>query len=82
MYDSLSYVSVPPKYGVFCMSNELLFEQKFIADLIENQKPVSVFLKNGIKLTGVITGIDENCVFLKNMITQMIYKHAVSTIQP
>ncbi len=64
------------------MSNELLSEQDFVSYLIKNQKPTAVFLKNGIKLTGVITGIDADCIFLKNMVTQMIYKHAVSTIQP
>ncbi len=64
------------------MSNELLTEQDFVNKLIETQKPTAVFLKNGIKLTGIITGIDEDCLFLKNIVTQMIYKHAVSTIQP
>jgi host factor-I protein len=64
------------------MSNELSLEQDFVNNLIGTQKPTSVFLKNGIKLTGVIVGIDEQCIFLKNIITQMIYKHAVSTIQP
>jgi len=64
------------------MSNELLFEQAFVNNLIETQKPTAIFLKNGIKLTGIITGIDEHCLYLKNMVTQMIYKHAVSTIQP
>lgn len=64
------------------MSTEFMIEKSFVSDLIDNQKPVSVFLKNGIKLTGIIVGIDESCIFLKNMITQMVYKHAVSTIQP
>jgi len=64
------------------MSNESLSEQNFVNNLIETQKPTSVFLKNGIKLTGIITGIDEHCIFLKNIITQMVYKHAVSTIAP
>lgn len=64
------------------MSNELLIEQDFVNNLIETQKPTAVFLRNGIKLTGVITGIDEHCLYLKNMVTQIVYKHAVSTIQP
>jgi host factor-I protein len=64
------------------MSNESLSEQDFVNNLIETQKPTAIFLKNGIKLTGIITGVDEYCLFLKNMVTQMIYKHAVSTIQP
>lgn len=64
------------------MSNELSLEQDFVNDLIENQKFAAVFLRNGIKLTGILVGVDEHCLFLKNMVTQMVYKHAVSTIQP
>jgi len=64
------------------MSNELLFEQDFVNNLIETQKPTAVFLKNGIKLTGILVGVDEHSLFLKNMVTQIVYKHAVSTIQP
>lgn len=63
------------------MYNELLIEQDFVNNLIETQKPTAVFLRNGIKLTGVIVGIDEHCLYLKNMVTQMVYKQAVSTIQ-
>ncbi len=64
------------------MSDELGIEQNFVKDLIESHKPVSVFLRNGIKLTGILTGIDENCLYLKNIATQAIYKHAVSTVHP
>ncbi len=64
------------------MSHESLSEQDFVNNLIKTQKPTSVFLKNGIKLTGVIIAVDEHCIFLKNIMTQMVYKHAISTIQP
>lgn len=61
---------------------KLTLEQDFANSLIGGEKFTAVFLKNGIKLTGILVGIDEECLFLKNMVTQMIYKHAVSTIQP
>jgi host factor-I protein len=62
------------------MSNEPMLEQNFINKLIQDKTPVSIFLKNGIKLTGVFVGVDEEALFLKNIIIQMIYKHAASTI--
>lgn len=64
------------------MPDVLMIEQNFINDLIKNQKPAAIFLRNGIKLTGIITGIDDHCLFLKNVSSQMIYKDAISTIQP
>ena len=64
------------------MSNELHLEYDFVQELIKTQKPVAVFLKNGIKLSGVIAGADEHCLYIKNIITQLVYKHAVSTVTP
>ena len=64
------------------MSNELLSEEAFINNLIETKKPITIFLKSGIKLIGIVTGVDEHCIFLKNIVTQMVYKHAISTVVP
>lgn len=58
------------------------FQDSFIETLKTDKVPVSVFLVNGIKLHGMIDGFDEQVVMLKNGITQMIYKHAISTIVP
>ena len=44
--------------------------------------PVSVFLVNGIKLQGQIESFDQFVVLLKNTVSQMIYKHAISTVVP
>ena len=43
---------------------------------------VSIFLKNGIKLQGTIDSFDQYVVMLKNVQTQVVYKHAISTIVP
>jgi host factor-I protein len=65
------------------MSNEASHsEENFINKLIAAKTPVSVFMRNGIKLTGVLVAADEEVLYLKNTITQMVYKHAVSTIVP
>jgi host factor-I protein len=44
--------------------------------------PVSIFMKNGIKLQGTIESFDQYIVMLKNVTTQAVYKHATSTVVP
>ena len=44
--------------------------------------PVSIFLVNGIKLQGQIESFDQFVVLLRNSVSQMIYKHAISTVVP
>ena len=43
---------------------------------------VSIYLVNGIKLQGQIESFDQFVVLLKNQVSQMVYKHAISTIVP
>jgi len=58
------------------------YQERFISDLIANQSPVSIYLKNGIKLTGRITAVTKDVIFLNQPVPQMIYKRQVSTILP
>ena len=44
--------------------------------------PVSIFLINGIKLQGQIESFDQFVVLLRNSVSQMVYKHAISTVVP
>ena len=44
--------------------------------------PVSIYLVNGIKLQGQIESFDQFVVLLKNAVSQMVYKHAISTVVP
>ena len=44
--------------------------------------PVSIYLVNGIKLQGQIDSFDQYVILLKNTVTQMVYKHAISTVVP
>ena len=37
---------------------------------------------NGIKLQGQIESFDQYVVLLKNAVSQMVYKHAISTVVP
>ena len=54
----------------------------FLNALREERIPVSIFMKNGIKLQGTIESFDRYIVMLKNVTTQVIYKHAISTVVP
>jgi host factor-I protein len=44
--------------------------------------PVSIYLVNGIKLQGQIESFDSFVVLLRNSVSQMVYKHAISTVVP
>lgn len=55
---------------------------QFLSELKESQSPVSIFLVNGVKLHGSIEAYDEEVVLLKGVLTQVVYKHAISTVVP
>lgn len=65
------------------MSNKgQLLQDPFLNTLRREHVPVSIYLVNGIKLQGQIESFDQYVVLLKNTVTQMVYKHAISTIVP
>ncbi|KPK68754.1 MAG: hypothetical protein AMJ84_10675 [Acidithiobacillales bacterium SM23_46] len=57
-------------------------QDPFLNTLRKEHVPVSIFLVNGIKLQGQIESFDQFVVLLKNSVSQMIYKHAISTVVP
>ena len=58
-------------------------EEKFIQNLIAGGLQVTIFLINGVKLSGAITSVDDNTLNLKrDKHTQLVYKNAISTIMP
>ncbi len=57
-------------------------QDPFLNALRKEQVSVAIYLVNGIKLQGQIESFDQYVVLLKNSITQMVYKHAISTIVP
>lgn len=65
------------------MSNKALQLQDPFLNLLRRERvPVSIYLVNGIKLQGQIESFDQYVVLLKNTVTQMVYKHAISTVVP
>ena len=58
-------------------------QDTFLNHVRKTKIPVTVFLINGVKLQGVITWFDSFCVLLRREgQSQLIYKHAMSTIMP
>lgn len=64
------------------MSKGHTLQEPFLNALRREHIPVSVYLVNGIKLQGQIESFDQFVVLLKNTVSQMVYKHAISTVVP
>jgi host factor-I protein len=57
-------------------------QDPFLNALRKERIPVAIYLVNGIKLQGQIDSFDQFVVLLKNSVSQMVYKHAISTVVP
>lgn len=64
------------------MSKGHSLQDPFLNSLRKDRVPVSIFLVNGIKLQGQVESFDQYVVVLKNTTSQMVYKHAISTVVP
>lgn len=57
-------------------------QDPFLNALRKERIPVSIYLVNGIKLQGQVESFDQFVILLKNTVSQMVYKHAISTVVP
>ena len=57
-------------------------QEPFLNALRKERVPVAIYLVNGIKLQGQVESFDQFVVLLRNTVSQMVYKHAISTIVP
>ena len=64
------------------MSKGHTLQDPYLTALRKESVPVSIYLVNGIKLQGQIESFDQFVVLLKNTVSQMVYKHAISTVVP
>ncbi|NOY72038.1 MAG: RNA chaperone Hfq [Gammaproteobacteria bacterium] len=64
------------------MSKGQTLQDPFLNALRKEKVSVSIYLVNGIKLQGQVESFDQFVVLLKNSVSQMVYKHAISTIVP
>ena len=59
-----------------------MLQDPFLNALRKERVQVAIYLVNGIKLQGQIESFDQFVVLLKNTVSQMVYKHAISTVVP
>ena len=64
------------------MSKGHTLQDPFLNVLRKERIPVSIYLASGIKLQGQIESFDQFVILLKNAVSQMVYKHAISTVVP
>ncbi len=64
------------------MSKGHTLQDPFLNLLRKERVPVSIYLVSGIKLQGQIESFDQFVILLKSAVSQMVYKHAISTIVP
>ena len=64
------------------MSKGQNIQDPFLNAVRKERTPVSIFLVNGIKLQRTVDSFDQFVVMLKSSVSQMVYKHAISTIVP
>jgi host factor-I protein len=57
-------------------------QEPYLNALRKERIPVSIYLVNGIKLQGQVESFDQFAILLKNSVSQMVYKHAISTVVP
>ena len=58
-------------------------QDTFLNSVRKAKTPLTIFLVNGVKLQGVVTWFDNFCVLLRrDGQSQLVYKHAISTIMP
>ena len=58
-------------------------QDTFLNHVRKNKTPLTIFLVNGVKLQGVVSWFDNFCVLLRrDGHSQLVYKHAISTIMP
>ena len=64
------------------MSRRQTLQDPFLNALRRERVPVLICLVNGIKLQGTVESFDQFVVLLRNTVSQMVYKHAISTVVP
>jgi host factor-I protein len=60
-----------------------LLQDVFLSAVRRTREPVTMFLVNGVMLQGEIAAYDLFCMLLRrDGLSQLVYKHAISTVQP
>jgi host factor-I protein len=57
-------------------------QDAFLNQLRKDKVPVTIYLMNGARLKGTISGFDNFVIMLQQNVKQMVYKHAITTVSP
>jgi host factor-I protein len=58
-------------------------QDTFLEHVREQKTPLMIFLRNGVKMEGVVVSFDKFSIMLaRDGLSQLIYKYAISTIMP
>ena len=69
--------------GLTMAGDKQNLQDAFLNHIRKNKIAVTIFLVNGVKLQGVVTWFDNFCVLLRrDGQSQLVYKHAISTVMP
>jgi host factor-I protein len=64
------------------VAKALPIQDPYLNALRKEKINVAIYLVNGVKLQGRVDSFDQFVVLLRSNVTQMVYKHAISTIVP
>lgn len=64
------------------MAKGQLLQDPYLNALRKEKVSVSIYLVNGIKLQGQVESFDQFVILLKGAVSQLVYKHAISTVVP
>lgn len=64
------------------VAKALPIQDPYLNALRKEKISVSIYLVNGVKLQGRVDSFDQFVLLLRSNVTQMVYKHAISTIVP
>ena len=60
-----------------------VLQEVFLTAVRDSNDPVTMFLVNGVMLQGEVSAYDLFCILLEREgLSQLVYKHAISTVQP
>ena len=60
-----------------------VLQEVFLTAVRDSTDPVTMFLVNGVMLQGAVGAYDLFCILLEREgLSQLVYKHAISTVQP
>ena len=60
-----------------------VLQEVFLTAVRDSNDPVTMFLVNGVMLQGAVAAYDLFCILLEREgLSQLVYKHAISTVQP